>query len=122
MSCQGSSRGRSVSLNLVKLERGWPLSIASLLSLVSFPNNHLSVAFPAVDDTKHPQPKLLLQDSAYSCRVWITLIKLLYALIQGGVFGPDIHQSATLCGRLLPSAPLVSEKNSSRKFSCHKKG
>src|SRR5215218_6917680 len=58
----------------------------------------------------------LLQDFAYSYRVWITLIKLPYALIQRGVSGPDIHQGETLCGRLLPSALRVSEKNSSRKL------
>jgi hypothetical protein len=32
-----------------------------------------------------------LQDSAYSYRVWITLIKLLYATLQHLKNDPDIH-------------------------------
>src|SRR5215204_7389976 len=64
MSCQGSSRGKSVSLNLVKLERGGPLSIACLLSQVSFPN-HLSIAFPAPGDTKPQQPPVKPERAAY---------------------------------------------------------
>src|SRR5215213_6551977 len=55
-----------------------------------------------------------LQDSAYSYRVWITLIKLLYATLQHLKIAPDIHQGEKLYGRLLPSARRVSEKNSSR--------
>src|SRR5215207_2384878 len=58
----------------------------------------------------------LLQDSAYSYRVWITLIKLLYAPLQRPKTNPDIHQGERLCARLLPSVPLVSEKNSSRRL------
>src|SRR5215207_846659 len=56
-----------------------------------------------------------LQDSAYSYRVWITMIKLLYATLQHLKIAPDIHQGEKLYGRLLPSARRVSEKNSSRK-------
>ena len=37
-----------------------------------------------------PAP-LLLQDSAYSYRVWITLIKLLYAPLRYLKSKPDIH-------------------------------
>ena len=59
---------------------------------------------------------LLLQDIAYSYRVWITLIKLLYAPLQGDLFGPDIHQGERLCGRLLPAVPLVPEKSPSRRL------
>jgi hypothetical protein len=36
-------------------------------------------------------PAPLLQDSAYSYRVWITLIKLLYASLQYPKINPDIH-------------------------------
>src|SRR5215203_3901058 len=57
----------------------------------------------------------LLQDLAYSYRVWITLIKLLYASVWSPRIHPDIHQGERLYGSLLPSVPLVSEKNSSRK-------
>ena len=58
----------------------------------------------------------LLQDFAYSYRVWITLIKLLYASVWSPRIHPDIHQGERLYGSLLPSVPLVSEKNSSRKL------
>jgi len=57
---------------------------------------------------------LLLQDIAPSYRVWITLNKLLYAPLQGDLFVPDILQRESLCGWLLPSELLVSEKTSSR--------
>src|SRR5215217_2504677 len=57
-----------------------------------------------------------LQDSAYSYRVWITLIKRIYAPLQCLKTSPDIHQGERLCGGLLPSARRVSEKNSSRKL------
>src|ERR671920_458590 len=60
-------------------------------------------------------PALLLQHSAYSCRVWITLIKLPYAPLRYPRIGHDIHQDERLCGRLLPSVLRVSEKTSSRK-------
>src|SRR5919112_6876495 len=56
----------------------------------------------------------LLQDFAYSYRVWITLIKLPYALLRYHLSGPNIHQGEKLCARLLPSVLRVSEKNSSR--------
>ena len=56
------------------------------------------------------------QDFAYSCRVWITLIKLSYTPLRGCLSDTDIHQGESLCGRLLPSALRVSEKNSSRKL------
>jgi hypothetical protein len=46
--------------------------------------------------------------------VWITLIKLLYALLRYLKIDPDIHQGERLCGRLLPSVLRVSEKTSSR--------
>jgi hypothetical protein len=59
----------------------------------------------------------LLQDFAYSYRVWITLIKLLYASVWSPRIHPDIHQGERLYGSLLPSVPLVSEKSSSRKFA-----
>src|SRR5215216_5554334 len=36
-------------------------------------------------------PALLLQDSAYSCRVWIILNKPLYAPLQHLQTNPDIH-------------------------------
>ena len=36
-------------------------------------------------------PALLLQDCAYSYRVWITLIKLLYAPLRCLKIKPDIH-------------------------------
>ena len=55
---------------------------------------------------------LLLQDFAYSYRVWITLNKLLYAPLYDPKTKPDIHQGERLCGRLLPSVLRVSEKNS----------
>src|SRR5829696_4714137 len=77
MSCQGSSRGKSVSLNLVKLERGWPLSIACLLSQVSFRRSPFLTtslgSLPCLRRLKTPAAGLLLQDFAYSYRVWITL-------------------------------------------------
>src|SRR5215204_6170856 len=59
----------------------------------------------------------LLQDSAYSYRVWIALNKLLYAPLQHPKTNPDIHQGERLCARLLPSVLRVSEKNSSRKLA-----
>jgi hypothetical protein len=59
-------------------------------------------------------PALLMQDFAYSYRVWITLIKLAYATLGDHHLYSDIHQGGRLCGRLLPSALWVSEKNSSR--------
>jgi hypothetical protein len=37
-------------------------------------------------------PALLLQNIAYSFRVWIPLIKLLYALLRYLKIDPDIHQ------------------------------
>jgi len=36
-------------------------------------------------------PLLLLQEFAYSYRMWITLIKLLYAALQGCLSHADIH-------------------------------
>src|SRR5215218_498510 len=62
-------------------------------------------------------PTLLLQVSTSLCRVWITLIKLSYALIHEGLLRPNMQHHESLCGRLLPSALRVSEKNSSRKLS-----
>src|SRR5215208_3331586 len=62
-------------------------------------------------------PALLLQDSAYSYRVWITLIKLLYVPLQYPNINPYIHQDERLCGRLLPSVRRVSEKNSYRQLA-----
>ena len=59
----------------------------------------------------------LLQDPAYSYRVWITLIKLRYALLQYLKIKPDIHQGENLCGWLLHAVLRVSEKNSSRQLS-----
>src|SRR5215208_6350936 len=59
----------------------------------------------------------LLQDFAYSYRVWITLSKLLSASVWSPRIHPDIHQGERLYGSLLPSVPLVSEKNSSGKFA-----
>jgi hypothetical protein len=56
----------------------------------------------------------LLQDFAYSYRVWITLIKLLYASVWSPRIHPDIHQGERLCGRLLPSVQRVSENKPSR--------
>jgi len=56
----------------------------------------------------------LLQDLAYSYRVWITLIKLLYGPLWYLTIDPDIHQGERLCGRLIPLALRVSEKSSSR--------
>src|ERR687889_1270667 len=55
--------------------------------------------------------------SAYSYRVWITLIKLFYAPLRYLKTKPDIHQGERLCGRLLPSVLRVSEKNSSRQLA-----
>jgi hypothetical protein len=43
---------------------------------------------------EHPlayAPALLLQDIAYSYRVWLTLIKLLYALLRHPKSNPIIH-------------------------------
>src|SRR5215211_5608327 len=51
---------------------------------------------------------------AYSYRVWITLIKLLYTPLPYPESNPIIHQGERLCGRLLPTVLRVSEKNSSR--------
>jgi len=62
-------------------------------------------------------PTLLLQDFAYSYRVWITLIKLLYFSLQSSKIDPYIHQGKRLYGRLLPSAPQASEKNAYRQFA-----
>jgi len=62
----------------------------------------------------HPSQALVLQYSAYSYRVWITLIKLLYTLLRHFQIDPHIHATESLCGRLLPSVLRVSEKNSSR--------
>src|SRR5215212_9037410 len=58
----------------------------------------------------------LLQYLAYSYRVWITLIKLLYSPLRYRRSGPDIHHGERLCGRLPRRAQRVSEKNSSRQF------
>src|SRR5215217_3607970 len=57
---------------------------------------------------------LLRQDFAYSYRVWITLIKLLYAPLRHRRSGPNIQPTEYLCGGLLPSVRRVSENNSSR--------
>ena len=62
-------------------------------------------------------PTLLLQVSTSLCRVWITLIKLSYALIHEGLLRPNMQHHESLCGRLLPSALRVSEKNSSRQLA-----
>src|SRR5919107_3943303 len=77
MSCQGSSRGNSVSLNLVKLEGCWPLSIACLLSQVSFPN-HLSVAFPALGASKPPQPEQAVSRALVALRLICELPRSLH--------------------------------------------
>src|SRR5215213_11044219 len=95
MSCQGSSRGKAVSLNLVKLERCGPLSIACLLSQVSFRRSPFLTtslgSLPCLRRLKTPAARLLLQDFAYSYRVWITLIKLPYTPLQHPHSGPIIH-------------------------------
>jgi hypothetical protein len=52
----------------------------------------------------------LLQDFAYSYRVWITLIKLLSAPLRYLKIDPNIHQGERLCGRLLPSVPRVPRR------------
>jgi hypothetical protein len=57
----------------------------------------------------------LLQDFAYSYRVWITLIKLLSAPLRYLKSKPDIHLPEYICGRLLPLVLRVSEKNSTKK-------
>ena len=57
-----------------------------------------------------------VQDSAFSCRVWITLNKLSYAPLRGCSSYSDIHADEWLCGGLPPSAQRVSEKNSSRQL------
>jgi len=44
-----------------------------------------------VQQTSFYTPALLLQDFAYSYRVWMTLIKLLNAPIRYLKFDPDIH-------------------------------
>jgi len=44
------------------------------------------------------------------------MIKLLYAPLECPKINSDIHQGERLCGGLLLSVPLVSEKNSCRKF------
>src|SRR5215213_7025005 len=49
-------------------------------------------------------PALLLEDSAYSCRVWITLIKLSYAPLQVSPRGDTMHVCESLCGRLIHAA------------------
>jgi hypothetical protein len=59
-------------------------------------------------------PALVLQDFAYSYRVWITLNKLPYAPLLCPKINLDIHQGERLCGGLLLSIPQASEKNSSR--------
>jgi hypothetical protein len=56
----------------------------------------------------------LLQDPAYSYRLWITLIKRIYTLHRYLKIDPHIHQGERLYGRLLPSVLRVSEKNSYR--------
>src|SRR5215211_676873 len=59
-------------------------------------------------------PALVLQDFAYSYRVWITLIKLPYAPLRWSLTTTSIHARERLCTPLLPSVRRVSEKNSSR--------
>ena len=59
-------------------------------------------------------PALLLQESAYSYRMWITLNKLFYAPLRHLKISPDIHQDERLCGRLIRPVLRVSEKNSYR--------
>jgi hypothetical protein len=59
----------------------------------------------------------LLQDFAYSYRVWITLIKLLSAPLRYLKSKPDIHLPEYICGGLLPLVLRVSEKNPSRQSS-----
>ena len=61
-------------------------------------------------------PALLLQNCAYSYKVWITVIKPLQAQLRHPKINLDIHHSESLCRWLLPSVPLVSEKNSSKQF------
>jgi hypothetical protein len=76
--------------------------------------------FPRTGYAENPRayaPALLLQDSAYSYRVWKTLITLPYALLRYLKSDSDIHQGERLCGRLLPSVLLVSEKNPSQHLS-----
>ena len=58
-----------------------------------------------------------VQDSAFSCRVWITLNKLSYAPLRGCSSYSDIHADEWLCGGLPPSAQRVSEKNPSRRLA-----
>jgi hypothetical protein len=48
-------------------------------------------------------------------RVWITLIKLLYAPLGYHHPHPDVHQSERICTRLLPSVLWVAENNLCRK-------
>jgi len=52
------------------------------------------LSFPRIEFDGSPlayAPAPLLQDLAYSYRVWITLNKLLYALLQDLKFQPNIH-------------------------------
>src|SRR5215216_2761223 len=49
--------------------------------------------------------------------MWITLNKLLSAPLQHPCQRLDIHQGERVCGRLLPTVPLVSEKSSSLQTS-----
>jgi hypothetical protein len=58
-----------------------------------------------------------IQDSAYSCKVWITLNKLLYAPLQYPRIGLYIHEGERLCGRLLCAILLVSENKVTRKLA-----
>src|SRR5215217_8638917 len=61
-------------------------------------------------------PALVLQDFAYSYRVWIILIKLPYAPLRCSLTTTSIHARERLCTPLLPSVRRVSEKNSSRQL------
>jgi len=62
-----------------------------LLVLVAFANRSVISENPVQETPLTYAPTVLLQNSAYSYRVWITLIKLLYAPLQYHRSGPSIH-------------------------------
>src|SRR5215216_3996292 len=99
------------------VRRGKWAASACCLNRVKRP---LFTQLPSNPDAGNPlayAPALLLQDFAYSYRVWITLIKLLSGPLRYPKTDPDIHQGERLCARLLPSILRISEKNSSQKFA-----
>jgi hypothetical protein len=68
-------------------------SSGPLLCSLAFLVPRMSLLGNSVNKLAYAPALLLLQDFAYSYRVWITLIKLPYAPLRHHRSGPNIHEA-----------------------------